>query len=252
MNPNPGIAHSTGAKNVLIIRVQFPDVPANKTFAQVQTVMSQVKQRYLNSSYGKLVVTPTVTQALYMMPHSSAYYALQPTTQAAYSALMDDAILLASRDYQVDQAGGAYDFVGYYSAAIPKVPGIKCGGNFGSFGSKFFWINGGMNSGVVCHEMGHALGADHANYWKTSDGNPVSAIGKSIEYGDTFDIMAHASSVYADFNPWRKNSLGWIADDQVAVVASPSTVTLRIYRFDHPLAIGLLAIKIPSPWSCSS
>ena len=96
--------------------------------------------------------------------------------------------------------------------------------------------------------MGHAYGSRHASLWQTSDGNPVSATGKIVEYGDTYDQMGGAtgySQPYIDFNPWVKWHFGWIDDAQVAIVTAPGTYQFRIFRFDSAASTGLLSIKIP-------
>src|SRR5438876_12455418 len=75
--------------------------------------------------------------------------------------------------------------------------------------------------------MGHAYGARHAALWQTSDGNPVSATGELVEYGDTYDQMGGAtgySQPYIDFNPWVKWHFGWIDDAQVAIVTGPGHI----------------------------
>src|SRR5437762_3354274 len=166
---------------------------------------------------------------------------------------MNGAVAAASADYPVDQTGGSYDFVGDYFPFIAPAPGHKISGPRGSFGTKWFWISQGgsfqgLNPGLIGHEMGHAYGARHASLWKTSDGNPVSAAGKIVEYSDTYDQMGSATGYtqpYIDFNPWVKWHFGWIDDAQVAIVTAPGTYQFRIFRFDSATATGLLAIKIP-------
>ena len=249
-NLTPTRDHSLGLKQVLIIRTQFPDLPTSKTQADCQTVMEQVRQYYVRSSYGRTDMNVTVTAVAYMMPHPSSYYITQITEGACWTALMNDAVAAASADYPVDQTGGGYDFVGDFFSAIAKVPGSKISGSLGSFGTKWFWISDGgtLSPGAIAHEMGHAYGSGHAGLWKVSDGNPVSATGKLAEYGDTYDVMGAAggySQPYADFNPWIKWHFGWIDDGQVAIVTAPGTYRFRIFRFDSAAATGLLAIKIP-------
>jgi hypothetical protein len=51
-----------------------------------------------------------------------------------------------------------------------------------------------------------------------------------------------ANDLRTDFNPWFKNTLGWIPDTQVLTVIS--NATYRIYRFDNGAATGTLALKI--------
>ena len=166
---------------------------------------------------------------------------------------MNDAVAAASADYPVDQTGGSYDFVGDYFPDIAPGPGHRIRGARASFGTKWFWISGpgtlqGLYPGLIAHEMGHAYGARHASLWQTSDGNPVSATGKLVEYSDTYDPMGGATGYtqpYGDFNPWVKWHRGWIDDGQVSIVTAPGIYQFRIFRFDSAASTGLLSIKIP-------
>ena len=194
-----------------------------------------------------------VTAVAYMMPHPSIYYVTQSNRDAILTALMNDAVAAASADYPVDQTGGSYDFVGDYFPYIAPGPGHAGAGSTASFGTKWFWFSGrgtnqGLYPGVIVHEMGHAYGARHASLWQTSDGNPVSATGKRVEYGDTYDQMGGAAGYglpYIDFNPWVKWHFGWIHDAQVAIVTAPGIYQFRIFRFDSAASTGLLSVKIP-------
>src|SRR6476620_5957561 len=252
-NLTPASDHSLGLKQVLLIRTQFPDLATSKTQADCQTVMEQVRQRYVRFSYGRTDMNVTVTAVAYMMPHPSIYYVTQSNRDAILTALMNDAVAAASADYPVDQTGGSYDFVGNYSPYIAPGPGHADSGSYGSFGTKWFWVSGpgtsqGLNPGLIGHEMGHAYGARHASLWQTSDGNSVSATGKSVEYGDTYDQMSGAAGYgqpYIDFNPWVKWHFGWIDNAQVAIVTAPGTYQFRIFRFDSAASTGLLSVKIP-------
>ena len=97
-NLTPTSDHSLGLKQVLLIRTQFPDLPTSKTQADCQTVMEQVRQRYLSSSYGRTDMNVTVTAVAYMMPHPSNYYVTQSNVNAMWAALMNDAVAAASAD----------------------------------------------------------------------------------------------------------------------------------------------------------
>jgi hypothetical protein len=249
-NLTPTSDHSLGLKQVLFIRTQFPDLPTSTTQADCQTVMEQVRQRYFRFSYGRTDMNVTVTAVAYMMPHPSTYYATQRNLEVCLTALMNDAVAAASADYPVDQTGGSYDFVGDY---FPPIVGQVGSESWASFGTKWFWINQGgtdqgLNPRIIGHEMGHAYGSHHASLWQTSDGDPVSATGNLVEYGDTYDQMGAtggSTQPYIDFNPWVKWHFGWIDDAQVAIVTAPGTYQFRIFRFDSATATGLLAIKIP-------
>src|SRR5438046_10138984 len=234
-NLTPASDHSLGLKQVLLIRTQFSDLANSKTQADCQTVMEQVRQRYVSSSYGRTDMNVTVTTVAYMMPHPSSYYVTQSNTDAVWTALMNDAVAAASADYPVDQTGRSYDFVGDYFPYIAPGPGHFGAGSTASFGTKWFWFSGrvtneGLNPGVIVHEMGHAYGALHAGLWQTSDGNPVSATGKIAGYGDTSDRMGAApySQPYGDFNPRVKLHFGWIDEEQVAIVTDQGIYQFRI------------------------
>src|SRR5438093_749653 len=165
-NLTPTSDHSLGLKQVLFIRTQFPDLPTSKTQADCQTVMEQVRQRYLRFSYGRTDMNVTVTAVAYMMPHESTYYVTQSSADACWTALMNDAVAAASADYPVDQTGGSYDFVGDYFPYIAPAPGHLGTGSRARFGTKWFWISKGgsfqgLNPGIIGHEMGHAEGPRH-------------------------------------------------------------------------------------------
>jgi len=246
-NPNPPQGHAIGPKQVLIIRVQFPDAAETTTQSAIESYMATVAQFYQNSSFGRVTLTTTVTSKVYTLPQSSAYYVTRATISDCLTALMNDAIAAAAADYAVDQTGGNWDRVGVCYPTIANVPGQKISGDYGSYGTKFFWMTTPQGAGVIKHEIGHTFGARHANLWQVADGDPVSPNGTSIEYQDTFDIMGGSgaySSTNADFSEWRKWQWGWIDDSQVAVVSAAGIYQFRIFRFDHPLATGLMAIKV--------
>ena len=246
-NPNPPAGHAIGTKQVLIIRVQFPDAAETTTQSAIESYMATVAQFYQTSSFGRVTLTATVTSQVYTLPQLSAYYVTRTTISDCLTALMNDAIAAAAADYGVDQTGGNWDRVGVCYATIPNVPGQKISGDYGSYGTKFFWMTTPQGAGVIKHEIGHTFGARHANLWQVTDGDPVSPNGTSVEYQDTFDLMGGSggySSTNADFSEWRKWQWGWIDDSQVAVVSAPGIYQFRVFRFDHPLATGLMGIKV--------
>jgi hypothetical protein len=245
--PNAGLvaesSYSEGRKSVLIIRVDFPDLPGdpgNGTFteAYVQNIAdTEVKPFFAASSYGITSLSNTVSRLVYRMPQRSDYYA----TNGANYELHGDARNAASTDYAV----AGYDRVIVLFSGLWYVPGsfITYGG-MGEVGGPNIWVNGEFDFRVVAHELGHTYGVWHGNLWQVGDSNPISPSGSSTEYGDDFETMGanFANDQRTDFNPWFKNMLNWIHDAQVRTVTASGTY--RVKRFDHLSATGTLALKV--------
>ncbi|MSU54080.1 MAG: hypothetical protein EXS41_11935, partial [Opitutaceae bacterium] len=113
------------------------------------------------------------------------------------------------------------------------------------------WMNGAFGWQTIAHELGHSYGLRHANLWRAVNGDPLSAAGTTLEYGDPFDMMGSstATNVARDarhhFNPRFKNILGWLSDLAVATVTTSGTY--RVFRFDHPASAALkqpMALRI--------
>src|SRR5207244_4757670 len=95
-NLTPTSDHSLGLKQVLFIRTQFPDLPTSKTQADCQTVMEQVRQRYLRFSYGRTDMNVTVTAVAYMMSQTSCYYVTQCNVNHMWEAILNHAVCAAA------------------------------------------------------------------------------------------------------------------------------------------------------------
>ncbi len=253
----PSLAWTHGVKKVLIIRVDFPDlpvpsdgsVPASEADAsQVFTAAGGLIDFFARSSFGKTTLgfragiggdSPDVTPILHLT-----------RSAAGYAGAGDSASLHADARRLAAQQGfdlADYDRIGVVFPSLSGLPGSQIiYAGLGNVIGRNFWINGAYNFRVVGHELGHTYGLRHANLWQVSDGDPVSDDGVSLDYGDPFDIMGGGASRTAtdDFGPWCKSMLQWIPDTSVALAESAGTY--RIYRFDHPEAdLGLpRALKI--------
>lgn len=221
---------TTGSKNLLVIRVDFSDLPGAPQGYSPEFIQNlndtQISPFYQRSSYGATSLTTAVTTLVYRMPNPSSSYTWDPYKLDA------DAEAAAAADYNV----GSYDRICIFSAYINNGYAGQ-----GEGGGKF-WIYGYYNFGVVTHELGHTYGLPHANLWQVTDANPISASGH-YGGGDAYDAMgSNANQPGVDFNPWFKNQLGWIADNQVQTVTTAGTY--RINSFDNAGASGILALKI--------
>ncbi len=228
-------AWTTGLKKVLVIRVDFSDMQGDPidltggvpdTAAYVQGIMdTQVGPYYPKSSYGLTSMTNTVTTQLYRMPQTASYYA----TGGLNDQLHADAETLAAADYRLSDYERIIVFFGFMGA-LPN--SLITYGGLAMVGSTNVWINGEFDFRVVTHELGHTYGLYHAGLWLVDDGNPISANGTTVEYGDDFDTMGanYANDQNTDFNPYYKNILGWLADNQVQNISSNGVY--RLYTFD--------------------
>ncbi|MBI5771885.1 MAG: immunoglobulin domain-containing protein, partial [Verrucomicrobia bacterium] len=241
----PATAWTIGAKQVLVIRVDFSDLTGEPrrgsttyTQAYVQNLADTlIAPYYAKSSFGQTSLVTTVTAQTYRMPQTAASYA----TAYANTQLHTDARAAAAANYAVD----TFDRILVLFTSLGSISGSQITyGGLAQVSGKNSWINGAFDFRVVAHELGHTYGLRHANLWKVTDGNAVSAAGASTEYGDDFDTMGanYANDQRTDFNPWFKNLLGWANDTQVRAVTTSGTY--RLNRFDNATGTGTLALKV--------
>ncbi len=253
-----GSSHSLGAKKMLIIPVDFSDLPGQPTTNDKKTTYTkdycqaladnELAPFYAKSSYGNTSLTSTVTPLL-RLPRAAAYYA---TAQNAGGVFIGDTdirtdTLSAATAAGFDPAG--YDRVMLLHSGFHSLPSTQVSyGGLGQFGGSFLWVNAALDFRVTAHELGHTYGLNHANLWKVTDGNPVSPAGSSVEYKDYYDVMGSGGNdPRLDFNPWYKSLLGWMSAAQVQTATTSGTY--RIYAYDHANSVAaaseLVALKIP-------
>ncbi len=241
---------ATGDKKVLVIRVDFSDrkgtpkvrsddkpITTATTAVLEKLFKEQIEPFYAKSSYGRTRLITTVAKKVYRLPRTAAHYA----TNGMSFELLDDATRLAEVDHRVS----SFDRVVVLFANLSGLPGSQFNfGGLGAVGGTQSWLNGSITFRTVTHELGHNCGLEHAGLWQVTDGNPISAKGKLVEYGDLFDIMGGGSDSRADFTPQSKQFIGWIDAARVKTVSKSGVY--RIGRFDHKSASRkVLALKIP-------
>lgn len=98
---------------------------------------------------------------------------------------------------------------------------------------------------TFAHELGHVLGADHANLMfcvKNATGQDVCA---SQEYGDRYDVMGsngvNESLGLFHFNAPHKIQAGWLESSQVQEIKADGTYDLSAIESSAP---GIKAMKI--------
>ncbi len=223
-------SHTIGTKRVLVIRVDFSDFPGDpvsQTTAQ-NLLDSAVKSMLEDMSYGQTTTITTVTSQLYRLSRTGASFASANDNNGLHT----EARNAAAANYTLAD----YDRIAVVFPRLTNAAGSRINyGGLANVGGTNLWINGSPNFSfaTVTHELGHTYGLSHGNLWRVSDGNPVSSNGRSIEYGDPFDLMGGAAvnDTRHHFGPWPKNKLGWLPD--AAVTTATRSGTYRIHRFDH-------------------
>ena len=157
--PNPPTAWTTGGKNVLIIRVDFSDLPGapeGYSAATVQNIAdSQIAPYYIKSSYGLTSLTNTVTTLVYRMPQTAADYA----TSGNNDTLHADAENAAAANYTIAN----YDRIIVFFASLGSIANSQITyGGLAQVGGPSVWCNGEFDFRVIAHELGHTYGLYHA------------------------------------------------------------------------------------------
>ena len=219
----PGTSSAAiGNFKTLYIRVTYPDqLKAPNTEDAAYGDMRNVSRFYLESSYGRMTTTSTVTP-LIVLPHSQAWY-------IAKDSEVDGLGLVHTHSRAAAKKLGYHD--SQYTCIIvrvnggPRLSGISWGG-----GSSVWVSWDGMD--VLNHECGHSLGRNHANYWATTDGTPYGE-GANSEYGNPFDVMG-GGGFGAHYNAKSKRDLGWLSDPYMHRPTAAQNGNYRIFAYDQP------------------
>lgn len=202
-----------GIQRILFLRIKYPgDNGGTLSDSQIIEHSNQLKVGYSTGSYGKVDVQIDIPPML-TMPRPDTYYA-DPGSRLK---VRNDAVLLAEKlGYDID----SYDNEVVFSRQV-------WGGrqSLGTLNVRTTLL-GATGVHVTAHELGHAYQWHHADFWLVSSGSPISSTGKSINYGDNFDIMGNGFSgiftttdnLFHHFHPWLKYRVGWIESDNLLTV----------------------------------
>ena len=261
-----------GAKKVLMMRVDFPDLPGEPVLAgtnilittnygaSVFNIADGIRDFFQASSYSNtdLLISAADVTPVYRMPSNAVYYA-QGDGQSPYSGkLRDTALAMAASSYNLDQ----YDRIGLVCSFLGNLPNSRMTfGGVANVGGENFLINGYYSFDVLTHEIGHTYGFFHADWWnptnKTTIGEEQDMLWDfyngaiyrvTTEYGDRFDSMGGQPGpvdMRNQFNHWFRNLAGWMPDSAVQTVNTSGTY--RVYRFDDAAVDATnhkLALKI--------
>ncbi len=218
----PGTSsEAIGVFKALYIRAVYPDrLQVPNTEASAFDDMKNFGRFYLESSYGRLSVTPAFTPVI-VLPHTREWY-------EAKDAEVDGLGLVHSHSRREARRLG-FDS-GEFNVTIvrvnggPRLSGISWGGG------DSVWVSwDGMD--VINHECGHSIGRPHANFWNTG-GQSAIGIGANQEYGNSFDVMGGGGGFTAHYNTIAKRSLGWLPTQNTH---NPTVSGVyRIFAYDQP------------------
>lgn len=225
------------SQTLFVIPCNFTDETAWTTIQQLIGMTQTMGSIFNTSSYGQVSFTSTVASHYYLLPHPVAYYGDWHNRQL----ISADALAAVQPDY--GDVIHNYDHVVFFFPPIPHW-------GFGAFsdGQNGIWINGGSNTYLLSHEMGHQFFLNHAQRWSPCDpSNPVDPCGHIIGSGDCNDIMITAKPAGRDFNAFEKAVMGWIMPTQIKHVTVSGTY--RVFRCDDPASLGFtkLALTFPQP-----
>ncbi|MBX2824359.1 MAG: hypothetical protein KTR33_06490 [Gammaproteobacteria bacterium] len=236
----PSQAWTHGDKSLLVILVDFSDVPgaplnqfdgnAVITATYINNVINStggVREFIQGNSFGKTDIvfnSSTAVTGVLRMPNTASSYATA------------DADLLLHTHARAAALTAGFDATTYDRVAVvfSHLGGLTNSeftfGGLANVAGPNIWINGAFDFRVMSHELGHTYGLRHSNLWQVPASDPVDLAGSSTEYGDPFDAMGDGDFFENDFSQWNKSLLQWIPDSAVTTAAAGGT--FRVYRFD--------------------
>lgn len=227
--PMPSAAvPSVGVVKVLYVPALFADqgqVPASE--ATMLDGLRQAADFYQTQSYGRLTLVATVTPPV-RLPRNQAWYVGKDTTSGFIKEI--DGLNAEMQHAKEAARAAGYDWQDYHCFCVRANGGARSPTSYGSIGAGQVWMRSDSAS-TIAHEVGHAFGLTHANFWLTN-GASVAGPGGNEEYGDIFDNMGGTSPPTGHYNAQAKNQVRWMPPE----FAPPITASgrYRVYAFDTP------------------
>ena len=242
----------SGEQKAIIVRVNFPDLPADCSLDQITGIMwtgdvnqQNVSSYYEEATYGAITFPPD-------------------TNQDGKPDIVDvsiDALAADGCDYfygwtlpaeDAARAKGVnFDLYSHRIFVFPKknLPCCWWGkGTLGCVGKEGAicrsWIRYCNVGGVYAHELGHSFGMHHARLDYNYDGVTDD------EYGDETDIMGPSDGGYKHFNAPHKALMGWLPEERIQTVTETGVyeiAALEVQPEDLMVSTptSIQAIRIP-------
>ncbi len=226
---SPKSSYTEGRKRMFCMRPYWSDFAPVLSTNEAITRYVAFSNYMFQNSYGKLQLAPlgrgSDISADLLLPGLVAEY-----DNTGLGKLFNTSKEVARTNYNYDL--NQYDFIYVMTGSKPAAG--YCG--LAYVGGVGFHLPC-WSEGVACHEFGHNLGLNHANFWNT-DSRSIAGFGQSIEYGDSTDPMGGASGLPEHYGSRYKNYLGFITNSDIASITSSGTY--RLYAHDGPDVPGSL------------
>lgn len=160
-----------------------------------------------------------------------------------------------------EQAASAHGFnASSYDNVAYVTPRAYCNSGQGELAGKRLWLNSSSlveNGGLLYlfkHELGHTLGAHHANSYlcKYPSGDEASREGfalvwssycRDLELHDYYEIMGGSDA--QQFSTYHKDYFGWLTSTNKVTIDQNGKTTITLAPMENVLARNTLIVTIP-------